>query len=172
MKNGKNEGGRRKMDFGEWVETVPERVRAESCWRFEAYPKALYLYELTWDDCNVLMRDARGRAVAKQLIRSAGSISANVEEGYGRGVGGKEYLFLAHRRRIGPRIKGLVFSSPPPAGTGRRRSATGTPGRDPRPPRHRKTPPSIPSPLTPSSILHSPFSILGGALWPSCNTLS
>lgn len=73
---------------------MPERVRAESCWRFEAYPKALYLYELAWDDCEVLMRDVRGRAVAKQLTRSIGSISANVEEGYGRGVGGKEYLYF------------------------------------------------------------------------------
>ena len=34
----------------------------------------------------------RGRAVAQQLIRSAGSISANIEEGYGRGFRGKERL--------------------------------------------------------------------------------
>lgn len=108
------------MDFGEWVETVPERVRAESCWRFEAYPKTLYLYKLTWDDCNVLMRDARGRAVAKQLIRSAGSISANVKDM--AGAWGAKSTFI--------------------------------------------------NPVTANTILHSPFSILGGALWPSCNTLS
>ena len=82
------------MSFEEWVATVPERVKAEGCWRFEAYPKALYLYELAWDDCEVLMRDGRGRAVAQQLIRSVGSISANIEEGYGRGMGGKEYLYF------------------------------------------------------------------------------
>ena len=72
-----DEGGR-EMSFEEWVATVPERVKAEVCWRFEAYPKALYLYELAWDDCEALMRDVRGRAVAQQLIRSVGSISANI----------------------------------------------------------------------------------------------
>ena len=82
------------MSFEEWVATVPERVKAEACWRFEAYPKTLYVYELAWDDCETLMRDGRGRAVAQQLIRSVGSISANLEEGYGRGVGGKEYLYF------------------------------------------------------------------------------
>ena len=37
------------------------------------------------------MRDARGRELAKQIVRSVGSISANIEEGYGRGYG-KQYL--------------------------------------------------------------------------------
>jgi len=82
------------MTFEEWAATVPGRVKAEACWRFEAYPKALYLYELAWDDCEALMRDERGRAVARQLIRSVGSSSANVEEGHGRGVGGREYLYF------------------------------------------------------------------------------
>jgi len=82
------------MTFEEWVATVPERVKAEACWRFEAYPKALYVYELAWDDCTDLMRDERGRAVARQLIRSVGSISANIEEGHGSGVGSKEYLYF------------------------------------------------------------------------------
>lgn len=83
-----------KMRFEEWVGTVPERVKAEACWRFEAYPKALYLYELAWEDCAGLRQDARGRAVAEQMIRSVGSISANIEEGYARGVGGKDYLYF------------------------------------------------------------------------------
>jgi four helix bundle protein len=82
------------MRFKEWVATVPERVKAEACWRFEAYPKALYVYELAWGDCEALLRDGRGRAIARQLTRSVGSVSANIEEGYGRGVGGGEYLYF------------------------------------------------------------------------------
>lgn len=32
--------------------------------------------------------------MARQLVRSAGSISANIEEGYGRGFAGKERLYF------------------------------------------------------------------------------
>jgi four helix bundle protein len=39
------------------------------------------------------MQDRRGKAIVDQIIRSAGSISANVEEGYGRGHG-KEYAYF------------------------------------------------------------------------------
>jgi four helix bundle protein len=84
----------KEMIFEKWVATVPQRVKAEACWKFTAYPKALYLYELAWEDCGQLQRDTRGRAVANQLIRSVGSISANIEEGHGRGVGGKDYLYF------------------------------------------------------------------------------
>jgi len=35
-----------------------------------------------------------GEAVARQLIRSAGSISANIEEGYRRGFKGKERVYF------------------------------------------------------------------------------
>ena len=82
------------MTFGAWVETVPRRVKAEACWALQAYPKALYLYELAWDDCERLRQDERGRAVARQMIRSVGSISANIEEGHGRGIGSKDYLYF------------------------------------------------------------------------------
>jgi four helix bundle protein len=51
------------------------------------------LYDLVWQDCDKLMIDRRGRAIIDQLIRSAGSISANMEEGYGRGYG-KEYAYF------------------------------------------------------------------------------
>ncbi|MDY6874752.1 MAG: hypothetical protein SWK90_00890 [Chloroflexota bacterium] len=68
------------MNFEEWKEKVPERIKAEPEWKFYAYPKALFLYDLVWEDCGKLMRDHRGKAVAQQIIRSAGSVSANIEE--------------------------------------------------------------------------------------------
>jgi four helix bundle protein len=54
------------------------------------YKKAITLYDLCWDDSEILAKDFRGKEISKQLIRSAGSISANIEEGTGRGFG-KEY---------------------------------------------------------------------------------
>lgn len=54
------------------------------------YKTSLELWELCWNDTEILQKDFRGKEIAKQLIRSCGSISANIEEGYGRGFG-KEY---------------------------------------------------------------------------------
>jgi four helix bundle protein len=54
------------------------------------YKMALELWNLCWTDTEILQKDFRGKEIAKQLIRSCGSISANIEEGYGRGFG-KEY---------------------------------------------------------------------------------
>ena len=84
------------MNYTEWESSVPERMKAEPEWKFYAYPKTLFLYELVWEDCGELIRDLRGKAVAQQIIRSAGSISANIEEGYGRGIGTQSYLFFLH----------------------------------------------------------------------------
>ncbi len=73
--------------FEAWRESIPERIRTGPLWVYAAYPKALFLYDLVWCDCEQLLRDSRGRAISDQIIRSAGSISANMEEGYGRGLG-------------------------------------------------------------------------------------
>jgi len=54
------------------------------------YKTSLELWDLCWNDTEVLQKDFRGKEITKQLIRSCGSISANIEEGYGRGFG-KEY---------------------------------------------------------------------------------
>ncbi len=75
------------LSFEAWRESLPERIRSGPLWVFAAYPKALFLYELVWCDCEPMLKDSRGRAIAEQIIRSAGSIGANMEEGYGRGLG-------------------------------------------------------------------------------------
>jgi len=82
------------MTYEEWERTVHEQVKKEPVWEFWGYRKALFFYDLAWQDCQKLMRDVRGRAVAEQLIRSVGSISANIEEGHGRGYGKQRNWFL------------------------------------------------------------------------------
>jgi four helix bundle protein len=54
------------------------------------YQMSRELFEKCGKDTEVLMNDFRGKELARQLIRSTDSISANIEEGYGRGFG-KEY---------------------------------------------------------------------------------
>jgi four helix bundle protein len=54
------------------------------------YQKSLTLWDEFWNDSEILMKDIRGREIAKQMTKCVGSISANIEEGYGRGFG-KEY---------------------------------------------------------------------------------
>jgi len=82
------------MEYEEWEVSVHERVKKEPVWGFWGYRKALFLYDLAWRDCQDLMRDRRGRAVAEQLIRSVGSTSAKIEEGHGRGYGKQRNWFL------------------------------------------------------------------------------
>ena len=73
--------------FEEWQKTVHDKLRNDPLWKFDVYPRALFIYELAWEDCQYLLKDARGKTITQQLIRSVGSISANIEEGFGRGYG-------------------------------------------------------------------------------------
>ena len=82
-------------DYQEWEQSIPDAVRQGPLWGYVAYPKALFLYDLAWFDCEHLLKDKRGKAIAEQLIRSAGSICANIEEGYGRGFGKDYARFLS-----------------------------------------------------------------------------
>ncbi len=80
--------------FEEWLTSVPPAVTGEEMWRFFGYQKALFLYDVCWKDCEKLVAHPLGKPVAQQLIRSAGSISANIEEGFGRGFGKSRDNFL------------------------------------------------------------------------------
>lgn len=92
--NAEVEMGEGLTTYEAWEAGVHERVKQEPTWQFLGYRKALFLYDLAWKDCEKMTRDGRGRAIAGQLIRSAGSISANIEEGHGRGFGKQRNWFL------------------------------------------------------------------------------
>lgn len=81
------------MTYDTWEQPVVPHIKDGPVWNFFGYRKALFLYDLAWLDCEKLESGRRGRAVVDQLIRSAGSISANIEEGHGRGFG-KEFAYF------------------------------------------------------------------------------
>ena len=73
------------------------------------YRKSCELWDLFWNDSEVLLADLRGRRIADQLTRSVGSVGANIEEGYGRGFG-KEYpQFLRYSRCSARESKGWYW---------------------------------------------------------------
>ena len=59
------------------------------------YTKSKEFYENVFEDAFELKKDFRGKAISSQLIRSAGSICASIEEGYGRGY---HQDFIRHLR--------------------------------------------------------------------------
>ncbi len=100
---------RKPGSFGDWAETVPSVIKAGPLWGSIFYQRALFLYDLCWYDCEVWSDDPRGRAVAQQIIRSCGSISANMEEGYGRGFGKDYARFLSISLGSARETKGWYF---------------------------------------------------------------
>lgn len=98
--------------FEEWEKSVPALVRRDPVWQSLAYPKALFLYDLVWEDCQKLWNAPMSRALADQVIRSTGSISANLEEGFGRGVQHKAYdQLLRYSLGSARETKGWYFRS-------------------------------------------------------------
>ena len=70
------------MNYEEWLKTVPAEITQDSLWQKTVYRQALFLCDLAWVDICKLISDHRTIRLSDQLYRSAGSISANLAEGY------------------------------------------------------------------------------------------
>ena len=75
------------MNYNDWQRTVPASITGDALWRMEVYRLALFAADLGWQDSTRLAADPRTRALADQLYRALGSVSANIAEGYSRGSG-------------------------------------------------------------------------------------
>jgi four helix bundle protein len=104
------------LGIGDWgLETEKQNtknvVMEDSLENLQFYQMAMQLWDDCWKDTEILIKDYRGKEIAKQLIRSVGSISANIEEGYGRGYG-KEYpQFIRISRGSARESKGWYIRS-------------------------------------------------------------
>ncbi|HEY88539.1 MAG TPA: four helix bundle protein [Thermoflexia bacterium] len=98
-------------NYEDWLQEMPPEIAAEDLWKFFGYRKSLFFYDICWRDCEKLLPHPLGRTVAQQLIRSAGSISANIEEGYGRGFGKARAHFLRIALGSARESKGWYYRS-------------------------------------------------------------
>jgi len=78
----------------------------DSLEEFGIYQLAKQVWDLFWNDSEVLMKDVRGKEIARQMTRSTYSICANIEEGYGRGFGNEYPNFLRYARGSARETKG------------------------------------------------------------------
>jgi hypothetical protein len=72
------------MTYAEWLSEVPQEITADPLWNMEVYRLALFLGDVAWQDATKLATQLPTRALSDQLLRAAGSISANIAEGYSR----------------------------------------------------------------------------------------
>lgn len=72
------------MNYDEWEATASEALRRDPAWKVEAFRLGLFAAALAWTDSERLIGDERSAGIVGQLMRSAGSVSANIAEGYGR----------------------------------------------------------------------------------------
>lgn len=72
------------MDYQEWLPSVPLAITGDVLWKMEVYRLVLFAADVGWQDVGTLARDRRTVALADQLTRALGSISANIAEGYSR----------------------------------------------------------------------------------------
>lgn len=78
---------------------------------YPAYTKSMSFWRKMWDDTDDLMKDIRGREITRQLVRSTGSVSANIEEGYGRGSTKQFVHYLRISRGSARETKGWYIRS-------------------------------------------------------------
>jgi len=99
----------KELTFEEWHKTVPDSIRSEKFWSLIAYQKGLYLYNLLWQDTEEWRKDERGQILSKQIIGSSDSVCANIEEGFGRGLGKQLVQFYVYSLGSARETKGRIY---------------------------------------------------------------
>ncbi|MCP5094473.1 MAG: four helix bundle protein [Chloroflexi bacterium] len=94
-----------------WLDGVSGQIKNDALWDLDVYRKALFFFDLAWHDCDGLLKHELGKPIGWQLIRSAGSVSANMEEGFGRGFGKDYARFLKIALGSARESRGWYFRS-------------------------------------------------------------
>jgi four helix bundle protein len=78
-----------------WERTCHDAVTSDVLWKLDAYRGALFLLHLARGDCRQLGA-ARFDRIVDQLLSAAGSVSANLSEGYSRSTRADRVRFLGY----------------------------------------------------------------------------
>jgi four helix bundle protein len=82
--------------FDAWALTVPPEITTDTIWRTPAYRFSLYHMFCAQSDLQWITRHRSTRALADQLLRAVGGISANLDEGYSRSSGRERAHFYEY----------------------------------------------------------------------------
>jgi four helix bundle protein len=67
-----------------WEQGRSHAITSDVIWKLDAYRASLFLLHCVRIDCRTLRITRTGEETAAQLVRAAGSVSANIGEGYSR----------------------------------------------------------------------------------------
>ncbi len=84
------------MKYLDWIETIPPEITQDPLWQTAVYRQALFIGDLAWYDIEGIGKDRRLISLCDQLYRAAGSISANISEGYSRASGRDQARFYEY----------------------------------------------------------------------------
>ena len=84
------------MTYEQREANVPDYIKSDPLWTVAAYRKSLFMGDLAWPDVTKLVSDRRTISLADQLYRAAGSVGANIAEGYSRGTGKDRVRFYEY----------------------------------------------------------------------------
>ena len=84
------------LDFETWEHGAPEQLRADPIWRTKAYRLSVYLTELLNADTDAIRTHVGAPTILPQLHDAAGSIGANIADGYGRTSGRDRARFFQY----------------------------------------------------------------------------
>jgi four helix bundle protein len=79
-----------------WERACPETITSDVLWRLDAYRVAMYLLHTTQQDFRPDQVSRADPWLITQLVRAAGSISANLSEGYSRATRADRLRFLGY----------------------------------------------------------------------------
>lgn len=84
------------MNYQAWLAEIPPEITDDPLWKMEVYRLGLFLGDLAWHDALKLSQRPPTQSLSDQLYRAAGSVSANIAEGYSRASGKDQARFYEY----------------------------------------------------------------------------